>query len=99
MLITFRKAASRRNRIALCGLVLLAFLSPIQMAAQSSDAEKPVPILTGNAGSFSFVSGGQNVIDTQINPVLLVPLGDHWLIESRAEFEGKFQRPSGGGPG
>ena len=98
MLITFRKAASGRNRIALCGLVLLAFLSPIQMAAQSSDAEKPVPILTGNAGSFSFVSGGQNVIDTQINPVLLVPLGDHWLIESRAEFEGKFQRPSGGGP-
>ncbi|PYX52113.1 MAG: hypothetical protein DMG79_01590 [Acidobacteria bacterium] len=98
VLITFRKAASGRNKIALCGLVLLAFLSPIQMAAQSSDAEKPVPILTGNAGSFSFVSGGQSVIDTQINPVLLVPLGDHWLIESRAEFEGKFQRPLGGGP-
>ena len=49
-------------------------------------------------GAFSFVTGGHNVIDTQINPVLLVPLGDHWLIESRAEFEGEFQRPTDGGP-
>lgn len=65
---------------------------------QSLDGEKPVPILSGNAGAFSFVSGGQNVIDSQINPVLLVPLGDRWLIESRAEFEGAFQRPAGGGP-
>jgi hypothetical protein len=67
-------------------------------AAQSAETERPVPILTGSAGAFSFVTGGQNVIDTQINPVLLVPLGDHWLIESRAEFEGEFQRPAGGGP-
>jgi len=66
--------------------------------AQSPDNEKPVPILTGNVGTFSFVTAGQNLIDTQINPVLLVPLGDKWLIESRAEFEGQFQRPPGGGP-
>jgi hypothetical protein len=57
-----------------------------------------VPILSGSIGTFSFVTAGQNVIDTQINPVLLVPLGDRWLIESRAEFEGAFQRPPGGGP-
>jgi hypothetical protein len=68
------------------------------MTAQISDTEKPVPILTGNAGAFSFVTAGQNVIDTQINPVLLVPLGDRWLIESRVEFEGEFQRPPNGGP-
>lgn len=67
-------------------------------AAQSVDDEKPVPILSGSAGAFSFVTGGQNLIDTQINPVLLVPLGDRWLIESRAEFEGQFQRPPNGGP-
>ncbi|MGZ4913786.1 MAG: hypothetical protein ACXV3T_02530 [Halobacteriota archaeon] len=48
-------------------------------------------------GTFSFVTGGQNLIDTQINPVLLVPLGDRWLIEARGEFEGQFQRPPGGG--
>ena len=66
--------------------------------AQTDISEKPVPILSGTAGTFSFVTGGQNQIDTQVNPVLLVPLGDHWLIESRGEFEGEFQRPPGGGP-
>jgi hypothetical protein len=66
--------------------------------AQTSETDRPVPILTGNVGTFSFVTGGHNLIDTQINPVLLLPLGDHWLIESRAEFEGEFQRPPDGGP-
>lgn len=77
-----------------CFLILLA----ASAAAQTPDTEKPVPILTGSAGAFSFVTAGQNLIDSQINPILLVPLGDRWLIESRAEFEGKFQRPLGGGP-
>jgi len=51
--------------------LLLAGASPAQ-----TEADKPVPILTGNIGTFSFVTGGQNVIDTQLDPVLLVPLGD-----------------------
>ena len=72
-------------------------LGQAQVPGQAEN-EKPVPILSGSFGSFSFVTAGQNLIDTQINPVLLVPLGDKWLIESRAEFEGKFQRPPGGGP-
>lgn len=67
-------------------------------AEPGADNKKPVPILSGNAGAFSFVTAGQNLFDTQINPVLLVPLGDRWLIESRAEFEGQFQRPPDGGP-
>ena len=49
-------------------------------------------------GYFNFVNGGKNEIDAQINPVLLLPIGDRWLVESRAEFEGAFQRPDGGGP-
>jgi hypothetical protein len=89
-----------------CGfakLVLWAFLvisltAPVAALGQATDADKPVPILSGSVGTFSFVTAGQNLIDTQINPVLLVPLGDKWLIESRAEFEGQFQRPPGGGP-
>jgi hypothetical protein len=73
-------------------------LLPTSIAAQTAAAEKPVPILSGSIGAFSFVTAGQNLVDTQINPVLLVPLGDRWLIESRVEFEGKFQRPPDGGP-
>jgi hypothetical protein len=80
----------------LCVIFLRIMVSAA--AAQSSDLEKPVPILSGSAGYFNFVTAGQNQIDGQINPVLLVPLGDRWLVESRAEFEGAFQRPDGGGP-
>lgn len=82
----------------LCLLFFVASLTHAQTPSLSPDSEKPVPILSGSAGAFSFVTGGQNLIDTQINPVLLVPLGDRWMIESRAEFEGQFQRPPGGGP-
>jgi len=64
--------------------------------AQTGDAERPVPILTGNAGYFTFVNGGAAELNPQINPVLLVPIGDRWLIESRAEFEGEFERKDDG---
>ncbi len=83
---------------ACVGLLVFAVLISAGAAAQTSDAERPVPILSGSAGYFNFVTAGQNEIDTQINPVLLVPLGDRWLVESRGEFEGTFSRPAGGGP-
>jgi hypothetical protein len=85
--------------LLLCFTVLT--LTPNLAVAQSPDSlntEKPVPILTGTAGTFSFVTAGQQQLNAQINPLLLLPLGDHWLVESRAEFQGVFQRPSGGGP-
>jgi len=78
-------------------LCVLGFMLGL-VAAQSPDTEKPVPILTGTAGYFNFVTAGQNQIDEQINPVLLLPLGDRWLVEGRMECEGAFQRPAGGGP-
>lgn len=91
-----RKLISRAAALSLFAGLILGLGTLV--AGQSVDNEKPVPILSGSAGAFSFVSGGQNLIDSQINPVLLVPLGDRWLVESRAEFEGQFQRPSNGGP-
>ena len=62
------------------------------------ETERPVPILTGNAGFFTNVNGGQTELVPSITPVLLVPLGDRWLVESRAEFTGQFERPDAGGP-
>jgi hypothetical protein len=85
----------------LIGVILLQVFAPAPMHSQSADAERPVPILSGNAGFLTSVTAGQTLLDTQFNPVLLVPLGDKWLIESRGEFEGEFQHaPSGsfGGP-
>jgi hypothetical protein len=83
-----------------CALLFLSCaqsLGQVPEAVAETPTDKPVPILSGSFGYFNFVSGGQNLIDAQINPLLLVPLGDHWLIESRAEFEGQFQRPADGG--
>jgi hypothetical protein len=77
----------------------LCFVASVASAqSPDPDVEKPVPILTGTAGYFNFITAGQNQIDEQINPVLLVPLGDRWLVEARMECEGAFQRPPGGGP-
>src|SRR3984885_12889169 len=91
---------SRRNSVSsrvACAL-LSAILLPAVSLAQTSSSDSPVPILSGSAGYFNFVTAGQNQIDAQVNPVLLLPLGDQWLVESRAEFEGAFQRPPDGGP-
>jgi hypothetical protein len=88
----------RTALLAFVGLCLVQVLAPVRAAAQTTDNEKPVPILSGSAGYFTNVAGGQTQLDTQINPVLLLPLGGRWLVEARGEFEGKFQRPAGGGP-
>jgi len=97
-----KNLAHRCRRISVspwfAGLLLSLCLIPAFLQAQTSSSETPVPILTGNAGYFNFVTAGQNQLDAQINPVLLLPLGDRWLVESRAEFEGAFQRPPDGGP-
>ncbi|MGD0761536.1 MAG: hypothetical protein ABR921_21775, partial [Candidatus Sulfotelmatobacter sp.] len=84
--------------VAVIAALCFQSLTPCHAAAQTSDSEKPVPILSGSAGYFNFVTAGQNQIDAQINPVLLLPLGDRWLVEGRMECEGAFQRPDGGGP-
>jgi hypothetical protein len=79
------------------GLLLFCLL-PAFLLAQTSSSDSPIPILSGSAGYFNFVTAGQNQLNAQVNPVLLLPLGDRWLVESRAEFEGAFQRPPDGGP-
>lgn len=76
-----------------CALFLL---SSSLLFAQTYGADKPVPILTGNAGFFTNVEAGHTEIVSEVNPVILVPLGDHWLIEARGEFEGEFARKNDG---
>ena len=82
-------------------VVVLCLFSTVlnaQTPVPAAETERPVPILTGNAGFFTNVNGGQTELVPSIIPVLLVPLGDRWLVESRAEFTGEFERPDGGGP-
>jgi hypothetical protein len=77
--------------------LILALLATVS-AAQSLENERPIPILTGSAGFFTNVNGGQTQLVPEVNPVILLPLGDRWLIESRGEFKGEFERRDGGGP-
>ena len=101
MTYSVKSLAHRLRRTFACSrtahLLLICFISTL-LQAQTSSSDRPVPILSGSAGYFTFATAGQTQLNGQVNPVLLFPLGDHWLIESRAEFEGEFQRPPGGGP-
>ncbi len=55
-----------------------------------------VPVLSGSGAFESFVNGGDTVLEPAVVPVLLVPIGDKWLVESRVEFEGEFEhKPDG----
>lgn len=80
--------------------IIIGFAAARACAAQDSAPPlvadpKPVPVLSGY---FAFVptwDGGNPTLVSIISPVLLVPLGDKFVFESRAAFEGDFQRRNG----
>jgi hypothetical protein len=88
---------SKTLSLAAYAAFVFLFLSVVA-SAQSTYSESPVPILTGNAGYFTHVEGGQAKLVPEINPILLLPMGDHWLVEARGGFEGEFERNNGTGP-
>ncbi len=73
-----------------CLIIVGGFIPTL--LAQSSDPERPIPILTGNAGFIASGNGQSRELAPEITPVLLLPFGDKWLVEARAEFEGEFER-------
>ena len=82
-----------------CPRIAVAFsLLSLVAFAQSDPSSSPIPILTGNAGFFTNVVAGHTEVVSEINPVVLVPFGDKWLVEGRGGFEGDFARKDGNGP-
>jgi hypothetical protein len=62
-------------------------------------AQSDVPIISGGAGFFGSVQGGAPLYQPVLAPVLAAPLGDKWLIESRADLrEVIFQQNATSGP-
>jgi hypothetical protein len=55
----------------------------------------PVPVLSGGAAFVPTWDGGKPTLVSIISPVLLVPIGNNLVFESRAAFEGDFQRRNG----
>jgi len=78
---------------------LVTFLSAqaVRKAPETSGTPT-VPVVSGRRCLRAFVQGGQTTLVSIISPVVLVPLGDNWLIESRGAFEGDFTRRNGTGP-
>ena len=64
--------------------------------SQEADSIKPVPILSAGMGFIANFQGGQPHLDPLISPVLLIPIGSRWLIESRDTFESDLVQLPGG---
>lgn len=73
-------------------MVGLPFL--LTVAARAQDA----PLISGAVGFVSTTSGGQTFLQPLIAPVAVVPLGDHFVFESRADLRGFIARGPGNGP-
>jgi hypothetical protein len=86
---------SLRCGISLFGALLTFLGVPDLRAQQEADTPKPVPVIIGGAGFITTFDGGQAHLGPLIAPVLLVPLGDRWLIESRATFESDLTQQPG----
>lgn len=89
--------------IALAAVAAL-LLSPPALAQATNDEEvKPIPILQGSAAFVSDFTGGQPDLHPILTPVVLLPIGERWLFETRATFENDLVQVPGrsgfhGGP-
>ena len=74
--------------------VLLAFTLML-CGLSGASAQSDVPILSGGAGFLTATQGDHTFLQPVVAPVLVVPLGEHWLIESRADLRGFVSRENG----
>ncbi|HEX4285661.1 MAG TPA: hypothetical protein VHZ28_11260 [Terracidiphilus sp.] len=88
-----RVKAGFLNRLALgvAGLWVAVLISPFASAQTS-------PVLSGGVGFISTTNSGLTFFQPVIAPVVAVPLGDHVLIESRADLRGLYLPKNGNGP-
>src|ERR1700740_2547983 len=77
---------------------VLTFCFLALVTCSFASAQQDVPILSGGAGFLSSTQGGTNVLQPVLAPVLSVPLGDRWLIESRADLREVYFQQGPGGP-
>jgi hypothetical protein len=79
----------------LISLWVLIGLLAMEAAAQTPPRTETAPTLSGGVAFQPAVEGGETSLNKVFTPVVLVPFGEKWLVESRAAFEGEFE-PKGG---
>src|SRR5580704_7473872 len=59
-------------------------LAPTELRAQSTgdDSQRPIPILSAGGGFITTFDSGDAHLGPLVAPVLLIPIGERWLIES-----------------
>jgi hypothetical protein len=81
--------------VAKAGLLGLFFVFSLAVQAQD-DGFKAVPILTGSTAYFTRVTAGQYQDAPSVSPLLLLPLGDKWLIEAKGSYSDTFSKNAQG---
>lgn len=74
---------------------LLAFAIVLCASASAAFAQADVPILSGAAAFVGSNNQGVPYFQPVLSPVLVAPIGDHWLIESRGLIQGFYSRENG----
>ena len=85
-----------------CAPVIALFLAfttswvhPQTVQKDEEERIQPVPVVTGYAGFITTSKSGKQTVVPILTPVLLVPVGENWLIEAEFEVEGEFEREDG----
>ncbi len=71
-------------------VLLFAVSATAQDAPQYTQPEGGVPLLTGFVGFGTTFQPGQQQLSPTISPIVLVPFGEKWLVESELEIEGDY---------
>lgn len=83
-----------RRVIFISAVLLLAVSAGAQSGPLYKEPEGGVPVLTGFVGlGTDFQPNQQQVLPT-ISPIVLVPFGEKWLVESELELEGTYTHVS-----
>jgi len=90
-----------RARFTVLAIGAVLFLTPVLKAqadnAASDDSIRPIPVFTMGSGFIATFQGGTPNLGPLINPLLLVPVGQNWLIEGRGDLESDLAPPPGSG--
>jgi hypothetical protein len=91
------------KKVAQAGLLGLTLLASVAVRAQDTSQGqpldinlKPIPILTGYTSYFTRVTGGQYSDALAVTPLLLIPVGDRWLLEGRGIYSDTFTKNAAG---